>query len=190
VDSSNGAATNTIYRFCNKKGNEIYKPIKGDGRTTIPLYKESTSGGYKFMLLNVNEGKNRIRKLLNAAMNEEEHEGKKIHFSYSLPDDAFLQYTSEKRVMKGGQLVWVKRSGSKDDRNEMLDTLNYCLISFEYMLNKLGTDAYKKLRKYNTNVAKAKYSEETQISESPSEHVPVRKQRKRRMGSGRNWFNE
>jgi hypothetical protein len=50
-----------------KTGNEIYKPIKGDGRTTIPLYKESTSGGYKFMLLNVNEGKNRIRKLLNAA---------------------------------------------------------------------------------------------------------------------------
>ncbi|WP_187143575.1 terminase gpA endonuclease subunit [Klebsiella variicola] len=189
VDSSNGAATNTIYRFCNKTGNEIYKPIKGDGRTTIPLYRESTSGGYKFMLLNVNEGKNRIRKLLNAAMNDEAHEGKRIHFSHSLPDDAFLQYTSEKRVMKGGQLVWIKRTGSKDDRNEMLDTLNYCLISFEYMLNKLGVDAYKKLWNYNTNIAKAKYSEETQTNDTPKEHVPVRKARKRRMG-GRNWFNE
>ena len=91
--------------------------------------------------------------------------------------------------MKGGQLVWVKRTGSKDDRNEMLDTLNYCLISFEYMLNKLGVDAYKKLRNYNANIAKTKYSEEIQTNDTPIEHVPVRKQRKRRMG-GRNWFNE
>ena len=188
VDSSNGAATNTIYRFCSKKGNEIYKPIKGDGRTTIPLYKESTSGGYKFMLLNVNEGKNRIRKLLNAAINEEEHEGKRIYFSYTLPDDAFLQYTSEKRVVKAGQLVWVKRSGSKDDRNEMLDTLNYSLISIEYMLNKLGTNPYKTLRTYNANQAKTKYKEDTQTEEEPAPHVPTRKRRRR--VAGKNWFNE
>ena len=56
---------------------------------------------------------------------------KKSILAIVLPDDAFLQYTSEKRVMKGGQLVWVKRVlVQKDDRNEMLDTLNYCLISF------------------------------------------------------------
>lgn len=189
VDSSNGAATNTIYRFCNEKGNEKYKPIKGDGRTTIPLYKESSSGGYKFMLLNVNEGKNRIRKLLNAAINDETHEGKKLIFSHSLPDDAFLQYTSEKRIVKGGQLVWVKRSGSKEDRNEMLDTLNYNLISIEYMLNKLGTDAYRKLKEYNNNQAKHKYKEETQTDNVSNAEEPTQNKRRKRL-SKKSWFNE
>lgn len=101
MDSSNGNATATVYRYCG--ASTVFKPIKGGTSPTNPLFKQSTAGGHTLINLNVNLGKSNIRQLLNRAVTDNENSKEvQIHFSNSLPDDYMLQLTSEKRVIKAG----------------------------------------------------------------------------------------
>ncbi|MGC1010307.1 terminase gpA endonuclease subunit [Pantoea agglomerans] len=162
IDSSNGNATATIYRFAGSRKNVV--AIKGSSSVTSDLFKQSRTGGHELLMLNVNEGKNTIRRLLNGAVSEERDEmPTQLHFTDGLPDDYFEQLTAEELKRKGDNLYWVLKKGYK--RNESLDCLNYALIAKEYYLNKLGAQPYKKLREYvskqrNTVTQKDKYTEE------------------------------
>ncbi|WP_370550832.1 phage terminase large subunit family protein [Edwardsiella tarda] len=143
VDSSNGNATNTVYRYCNQFRNT--RAIKGSSSPVSELFKSSKTGGHDLLMLNVNEGKNTIRRLLNQALDDSTEHDTEILFSYSLPDDYFLQLTSEKKVLKAaGNKVWVKSKST--ERNEALDCLNYALISIREFLAKLGTDPWRVIR--------------------------------------------
>ncbi|EHQ4439818.1 phage terminase large subunit family protein, partial [Salmonella enterica] len=109
---------------------------------------------------NVNEGKNYIAKLISQSVSaEHENFANNIYFSGDLPDDYFIQLTSERRVFRGGNYVWEKRTKSNNDRNEMLDTLNYALISVKWVLSRLGAHPFKELRIYNANQLRKVQSE-------------------------------
>ncbi|WP_370559890.1 terminase gpA endonuclease subunit [Edwardsiella tarda] len=142
VDSSNGNATNTVYRYCNQFRNT--RAIKGSSSPIAELFKTSRIDGHELLILNVNEGKNTIRRFLNQALDDSTEHDTEILFSYSLPDDYFLQLTSEKRVLKAGNKVWVKSKST--ERNEALDCLNYALISIREFLARLGTDPWRIVR--------------------------------------------
>jgi phage terminase large subunit GpA-like protein len=68
VDSGNGRATQTVHSFC--QAYKRFEAIKGSSSTNGPLFKSSTSEGRQFYMLNVHEGKNWIRSLLNNALSE------------------------------------------------------------------------------------------------------------------------
>lgn len=182
LDSSNGNATATIYRFAGARKNVM--AIKGSSSVTSDLFKQSRTGGHELLMLNVNEGKNTIRRLLNGAVSEDREEmPTQIHFTNDLPDDYFEQLTSEELKRKGDNLYWVLKKGFK--RNETLDCLNYALIAKEYYLSKLGSQPYKKLREFvakqkKTVIQKDKYTEEQPKSTKPT------KQPTRRTS---NWFS-
>ena len=65
VDSSNGRATKTIYRFCSQWSN--LKAIKGASSVDAPYTptKISRVGGYELYIIGVNQGKTLVRELLN-----------------------------------------------------------------------------------------------------------------------------
>lgn len=62
IDSSNGNATATIYRYASTRRNVL--AIKGSSSASGDLFKASRVGGHDLLMLNVNEGKNTIRRLL------------------------------------------------------------------------------------------------------------------------------
>ncbi|MDT0637970.1 terminase gpA endonuclease subunit [Citrobacter werkmanii] len=175
IDSSNGNATSTVYRYCGSS--QIFRPIKGAASATTPLFKQSTAGGHTLINLNVNLGKSNIRQLLNRAVSDNENSKEvQLHFSHSLPDDYMIQITSEKRIIKAGSWVWVKKISSV--RNEALDCLNYSLICFEWYLSKLGSQPFRQLREFN-----AKQKDKTINKQVTTEsHQPRRVVRPRRGG--------
>ena len=184
IDSSNGNASATIYRFCTSR--KIFIPIKGSGSVTSDLFKQSRTGGHELLMLNVNEGKNTIRRLLNGAVSEEA-EDMPVHlkFTQNLTDDYFEQLTSEELKRKGDNIHWILKKGSK--RNETLDCLNYALIAIQYFLSRLGAQPYKTLREYvskqkkkNVIVQQDKYNEEQ--PQSTNQQQPKVQRRKN------NWF--
>ena len=183
IDSSNGNATATVYRYASTRRNVI--AIKGSSSATGDLFKASRVGGHELLMLNVNEGKNTIRRLLNGAVSEDREEmPTQLLFTNDLPDDYFEQLTSEELKRKGDNLYWVLKKGGYK-RNEALDCLNYALIAKEYYLSKLGTQPYKKLREYVSKqktyvVEKDKYTEEQQKTTKPK---AMQQQRRRN-----NWF--
>ncbi|STF06847.1 Bacteriophage tail assembly protein [Escherichia coli] len=180
VDSSNGNATSTVYRFCSNSN--IFKPIKGGTSNTNPLFKGSTAGGHSLINLNVNLGKTNVRQLLNRAVSDNENSKEvQIHFSHSVPDDYFIQVTSEKRVIKAGAWVWVKKISSS--RNETLDCLNYSLICFQWYLSKLGSQPFRQLREFNAKQKeKAGLNKEVNTEEAPTKPTPKRVIRPRKGG--------
>lgn len=189
IDSSNGNATDTVKKFTQRWG--MYHPIKGSSSTTSELFKKSTSAGYHLQILNVHEGKNNIRKLLNMMLSDNRIDSPtQLHFSSSLPHDYFEQLNSEVLKPAGGKLVWKLKPGMK--RNEALDCLNYGLIAIQYALSKLGKQPFRKLREHKANM-KDKYVEEpvtvvsTEKQEPKKEEITKPKQR-RRISTGRNWF--
>jgi phage terminase large subunit GpA-like protein len=93
VDSGNGRATQTVHSFC--QAYKRFEAIKGSSSTNGPLFKSSTSEGRQFYMLNVHEGKNWVRSLLNNALSEKNDAPLKIRFAHDLPDDYFDQLTSE-----------------------------------------------------------------------------------------------
>ncbi|MDF2784208.1 MAG: hypothetical protein K0S95_743 [Pantoea eucrina] len=187
IDSSNGNATSVIYRYASIRKNVA--AIKGSSSVNGPLFKVTrVAGQQNLLMLNVNEGKNTIRRLLNGAVSEEREEmPTQLHFTNSLPDDYFEQLTSEELKRKGDNLYWVLKKGHK--RNETLDCLNYALIAKEYYLSLIGKNPYAELRKYvarqkdkqNLPVQNDKYME-GKSKELRSQSVQM--QRKRN-----NWFN-
>lgn len=147
VDSSNGLATATVYRFC--ASHPLLTPIKGSKSTSAPLFAKSKTGGHELIMFNVNDGKTQINTLMRQAISTEFDEVPvQLKFSHDLPEDAFLQLTSETLQRKGSSnLHWVLKKGSS--RNEMLDLLCYCYCGFQYILSKLGNQPYRTLREYH-----------------------------------------
>ncbi|HGF9807859.1 TPA: terminase gpA endonuclease subunit [Klebsiella quasipneumoniae] len=153
VDSSNGNATNTVYRFCSNT--KVFKPIKGSASQTSPLFKESKTAGHQLINLNVNLGKSNIRQLVNRAVSDADNTKEmQVHFSHTLPDDYMMQLTSEKRIIKNGNWAWVKKISN--DRNEALDCFNYALICFNWYLSKLGSQPFRALREFNDKMKNKK----------------------------------
>ncbi|HBR4372963.1 TPA: phage terminase large subunit family protein [Klebsiella pneumoniae] len=186
VDSSNGNATATVKRFTSRWAK--YHPIKGSSSTTAPLFKKSTEAGYKLQVLNVHEGKNNIRKLLNHMISDEPHlSPTQLKFSSSLPHDYFEQLSAEELKPSGGKLVWRLKQGQR--RNEATDCLNYGIISIQYVLNTLGTSQpFRKLREHRADI-KDKYIEQPTLVEPVKE---IKKQPKQtiRKGVGKGWFGK
>ena len=180
IDSSNGNASATVYRFC--AGKKLFTPIKGSASTTSDLFKKSRTGGHELMMLNVNIGKSTIRRLLNGALSEEADElPLQLKFTSALPDDYFEQLTSEELKRKGDNLYWVLKKGSK--RNETLDCLNYSLIVMQEILSRLGSQPFAKLRKYRASQKSIdKYTEETPKNNTIS--------KPRRLSQGQAWFGK
>lgn len=143
IDSGDGNSTSTVYKFCNRN-RDLYHPIKGSTSTTAPLFKPSSAGGQQLINLNVNQGKDNIRKLLNKAVSEE-HDSP-IYFTDDAPDDYMKQLSSEHCVKKGEARRWVLKPGEK--RNETLDCLNYAIIAIAHRLSKIpGGKPFATLRK-------------------------------------------
>lgn len=185
IDSSNGNATATIYRFASTRKNVM--AIKGSSSANSILFKKSTVGGHELLILNVNEGKNTIRRLLNGAVSEHwEDMPTQLHFTSELPEDYFEQLTSEEVKRKGDNLYWVLKKGSK--RNESLDCLNYALIAKEYylsVLSKPGVQPYKILREFVAKQKTKVLEKDKYTEEQPKMNKPKPTQPKR--GSN-NWF--
>lgn len=188
VDSSNGNATQTVYRFCNRWSK--YTPIKGSSSTTSELFKRTTTGGQKLQILNVHDGKMAIRKLLNFALSDEpELAPTQLHFSSSLPHDYFEQLTAEELKPKGGKLQWRLKQGQK--RNESLDCLCYALIAREYVMTKLGTNQpYRRLREHRHETREEVHQESINKEETKPIPVPQSKKpnRTRPQRTGNSWF--
>lgn len=187
VDSSNGNATDTVKRFTSRWSK--YHPIKGSSSTTADLFKASTQAGYKLQMLNVHEGKNTIRKLLNHMLSERPQDAPTmLRFSSSLPHDYFEQLTSEELKPSGGKLVWRLKKGQK--RNEALDCLVYGLIAIKYSLSKLGTSQpYRKLREHRA-VLQETINKVEQSIEQPQPKVQAKPKRQRQSKLGSQWFGK
>jgi phage terminase large subunit GpA-like protein len=182
IDSSNGNATATIYRYARNRKNVI--AIKGSSSASGDLFKASRVGGHELLMLNVNEGKNTIRRLLNGAVSEEwEEMPTQLHFTNGLPDDYFEQLTSEELKRKGDNLYWVIKKGYK--RNESLDCLNYALIAKEYYLSKLGAQPYVKLRQFVSKQKQTLILNDKYTEEQPKVTKPIKAQPQRKRN---NWF--
>lgn len=169
IDSSDGNSTSTVYKFCNRN-RSLYQAIKGSSSVTSPLFKTSTTAGQQLVILNVNEGKNNIRKLLNKAISEEYESP--IYFGDGMSQDYMRQLSSEHVVKKGDAKRWVLKPGEK--RNEALDCLNYALIAISYRLSKLpGSQPYATLRKRVAKLEEQKNKSETVDEEFGTELKPV-----------------
>jgi len=190
IDSSNGNASSTVYRYASNRKNVF--AIKGSSSASSDLFKSTrVSGQQDLLMLNVNEGKNTIRRLINGAVSEEwEEMPTQLHFTNDLPDDYFEQLTSEELKRKGDNLYWVLKKGYK--RNETLDCLNYALIAKEFFLSKLGSNPYAKLRIFVSKQKEQSSSEPVQVQndkyteEQPKQSRPQRIQPQRKRN---NWFN-
>lgn len=186
IDAGNGSAVDVICRVAQKykqRNRNVFTPIKGVGQPHADLFKESKTGGRHLQMLNVNAGKNFIAKLLNVAVHDPgEEQPTRIYFSHSLPDDYFIQLTSEKRIVKNGAYVWEKKTQSNNDRNEALDTLNYALICSKWYLNKLGTKPFAELRMFNHRLRNEEQTEQKSINKTVKPN-PFKR------NSGGGWFN-
>lgn len=184
IDSSNGNATATVYRFCS--GKKLFTPIKGSGSVTSDLFKSSKTGGHELIMLNVNIGKTTIRRLLNGATSEQANDlPLQLKFSSTLPDDYFEQLSAEELKRKGDNLYWVLKKGIK--RNEALDCLNYALICQQEVLSRLGSQPFAKLRKFmaGVKVGDDKYTEVIPDKQTPAKPAPRRK-----LSQGQSWFGK
>lgn len=209
IDAGDGKSTNTVQAIAGQyrqHGDTVLRAIKGDGQVHAELFRRRKSSGKSLILLNVNEGKNMIAKLISQSVTEQHGDyASNIYFSASLPDDYFLQITSEKRIFKNGSYVWEKKSKSNNDRNECWDTLNYAFISVRWLLSRLNANPFKELRIYNSNNLKKiestdstdiDYSdvdvsnEDTPVQAQPDKYkVPNRKRRSFIQKSDKLYFN-
>lgn len=178
VDSGNGRATQTVHSFC--QSYKRFEAIKGSSSTISPLFKRSTSEGRQFYMLNVHEGKNWVRSLLNNALSEKNDAPLKIRFAHDLQDDFFDQLTAEKLERSGTGFRWKCIPGR---RNEALDTLVYCLAMMKLALSKLGTQPFKTLREY-----KQIKREEKELSIQPPSEIKTNKYSRTNSSLGKSWF--
>lgn len=180
VDSANGNATDTVRKFCSRWPK--YFCIKGASTTNGELFTSSKKAGYELYILNVHEGKNKIRKLLNLMLSDNpENSPEQLRFSDSLVGDYMNQLNSEELKPHGGKLVWKLKKG--ESRNETLDCLNYSMIAVKIALSKLGKTPYAKLRIHKSET---KQTESINKAEEPK-NTPTRR---RRTGMGSNWFGK
>ncbi|UXI41510.1 phage terminase large subunit family protein [Enterobacter hormaechei] len=185
VDSGN--ATQTVYRFCTRWSK--LHPVKGSPSPTSELFKKSTAGGKRLIVVNGQQQKSTIRKLLNHMLGDNpEQAPTQLHFSSSLPFDYFEQLTAEELKPKGGRLMWQLKKGQR--RNESLDCLCYSLIAREYAMTVLGTNQpYRKLRTHKAEVVK---TESINKEETKPEVKPQTKPKvvQKRTTTGSRWFGK
>lgn len=181
VDSGNGNATQTVYRFCTRWAK--YYPTKGASTTNGELFKKSKQGGHNLYILNVHDQKSTIRRLLNHMLSENPEDApEQLRFSESLPADYMTQLNSEELKPHGGKLVWRLKKGEK--RNEALDCLVYAMVGVKMAIANLGHNPYAKLRIHKANT-QVEVLPEINKQEEPTKKplTPAR-----RTGIGRNWF--
>lgn len=182
IDSGNGNATDAIKKFCTKWTK--YYAIKGSSSTTGDLFKKSTQAGYKLHILNVHDQKNTIRRMINQMLSENaDNAPEQLRFSDSLPSDYMNQLNAEELKPVGGKLVWRLKKGEK--RNEALDCLCYAMIAVKIAISNLGAKPYARLKTHTKN---ENIKQETTINKAEEQTKPV--QKRRRTGTGRNWFGK
>lgn len=141
VDSSNGRATQIIYRYTAQWLN--LHSIKGSRGIKDPLVpvKASNTKGYELFMLGVNTGKGMIREMLNRNLDTSKRPPISLHFSETLPDDYFEQLTSEELKRTGR---WEIKKGHT--RNEALDCFNYANAARLQVIHKLGMKRIRSLK--------------------------------------------
>ncbi|MGK3600458.1 terminase gpA endonuclease subunit, partial [Escherichia coli] len=134
VDSSNGRATKTIYRFCSQWTS--LKAIKGASSVDAPYVptKITKTGGYELYMIGVNQGKNLVRELLNRSV-KSGNTPVRVEISDDVPDDYCEQLMSEELKRSGNTVRWVIKQGGV--RNEGLDCFNYGYCARLQVLEKI-----------------------------------------------------
>lgn len=148
VDSSNGRATKTIYRFCSQWTN--LKAIKGSSSVDasyVPT-KISRTGGYELYMIGVNKGKDMVRELLNRTVKNVSNTPLRVEISNDVPDDYCEQLMSEELKRSGNTVRWMVKQGGV--RNEGLDCFNYGYCARLQVLEKIKWHEWRKLRAKNT----------------------------------------
>ncbi|WP_368287544.1 terminase gpA endonuclease subunit [Kluyvera intermedia] len=148
VDSSNGRATKTIYRFCSQWTN--LKAIKGSSSVDasyVPT-KISRTGGYELYMIGVNKGKDMVRELLNRTVKNVSNTPLRVEISNDVPDDYCEQLMSEELKRSGNTVRWMVKQGGV--RNEGLDCFNYGYCARLQVLEKIKWHEWRKIRAKNT----------------------------------------
>ncbi|WP_247181562.1 terminase gpA endonuclease subunit [Escherichia coli] len=142
VDSSNGRATKTIYRFCSQWTN--LKAIKGASSVDAPYVptKITKTGGYELYMIGVNQGKNLVRELLNRSV-KSGNTPVRVEISDDVPDNYCEQLMSEELKRSGNTVRWVIKQGGV--RNEGLDCFNYGYCARLQVLEKIKFHEWRKL---------------------------------------------
>ncbi|EMB7853611.1 phage terminase large subunit family protein [Escherichia coli] len=143
VDSSNGRATKTIYRFCSQWTN--LKAIKGSSSVDAPYVptKITRTGGYELYMIGVNQGKNLVRELLNRTVKSPNTTPVRVEISDDVPDDYCEQLMSEELKRSGNTVRWVIKQGGV--RNEGLDCFNYGYCARLQVLEKIKWHEWRKM---------------------------------------------
>ncbi|MGS6119871.1 terminase gpA endonuclease subunit [Escherichia coli] len=143
VDSSNGRATKTIYRFCSQWTN--LKAIKGSSSVDAPYVptKITRTGGYELYMIGVNQGKNLVRELLNRTVKSPNTTPVRVEISDDVPDDYCEQLMSEELKRSGNTVRWVIKQGGV--RNEGLDCFNYGYCARLQVLEKNKWHEWRKM---------------------------------------------
>ncbi|HDP9624463.1 phage terminase large subunit family protein [Escherichia coli] len=143
VDSSNGRATKTIYRFCSQWTN--LKAIKGASSVDAPYVptKVTKTGGYELYMIGVNQGKNLVRELLNRTVKSPNTTPVRVEISDDVPDDYCEQLMSEELKRSGNTVRWVIKQGGV--RNEGLDCFNYGYCARLQVLEKIKWHEWRKM---------------------------------------------
>lgn len=148
VDSSNGRATKTIYRFCSQWTN--LKAIKGSSSVDasyVPT-KISRTGGYELYMIGVNKGKDMVSELLNRTVKNVSNTPLRVEISNDVPDDYCEQLMSEELKRSGNTVRWMVKQGGV--RNEGLDCFNYGYCARLQVLEKIKWHEWRKIRAKNT----------------------------------------
>ncbi|MHB7569816.1 phage terminase large subunit family protein [Citrobacter braakii] len=143
VDSSNGRATKTIYRFCSQWRN--LHAIKGASSVDAPYVptKITKTGGYELFMIGVNKGKDMVRELLNRSIKNVQNTPVRVEISDDVPDDYTEQLMSEELKRSGNTVRWVIKQGGV--RNEGLDCFNYGYCARLQVLEKIKFHEWRKL---------------------------------------------
>ncbi|WP_205955081.1 terminase gpA endonuclease subunit [Pantoea stewartii] len=144
VDSGNGMATKTIYRFCSQWKN--LHAIKGSSQVDAPFVptKLSRVGGYELYNIGVNSGKTLIRTMFNQNLKEGIYVPIRVEISdNSVPDDYTEQLMSEELKRSGNAVRWVIKQGGI--RNEALDCMNYGYCARLQVLERIKWHEWRKM---------------------------------------------
>nr|WP_282551802.1 terminase gpA endonuclease subunit [Providencia sp. JUb39] len=167
VDSSNGRATNIIYRFCTRWQN--LHAIKGSSNVNAPILppKETKTGGYVLKMLGVNNLKGMVRELINRNLKDGEPHTL-LRISHDVPDDYLEQLLSEQLKRQGNTTRWVKVGST---RNEALDCLAYSLGASRWVLTKMSWDKLFALKAQLNRAGGEEQKEAVKATESHQETI-------------------
>ncbi|ENG5249901.1 TPA: phage terminase large subunit family protein [Escherichia coli] len=187
VDSSNGRATNVIYRFCSRWQN--LTAIKGASNVDAPILpvKDTRTGGFTLKILGVNNLKTMIREMINR--NLRDGDPHTVFQIGDVPDDYCEQLLSEQLKRQGNTTRWVKVG---QQRNEALDCLAYSYAASRHVLNKMSWEKLEAIkdslnREPEEPVEAPKSQSNEQIEETKPITRPQRKNIARRPNRGRSW---